>query len=146
VTNVSFDASGGVASVTRATIANGRAWGFGDIAIRDDGVLFGSGFDFGLGGADLFTIDLNAPGGPSATYLLDQSFEVMQLSFIGGALYGLRTGTDQVVRVDTLTGEIVPRVGLDSAALQINDLATVPSPAAGALGLLAALAASRRRR
>ncbi len=149
---VRFDAGGNVSDTRLFSIRDGRAWGFGDIAITKDGVLYGSGTDFSTSLTDLFTIDLSVipDDGPSltvleASYILDGKSELLQLAFAGDDLFGMRTNTGEIFQVDTGTGALT-FLSQAPAGFAINDLASVPAPGAAlTLGLSGLIAARRRR-
>ncbi|MHC4974605.1 MAG: PEP-CTERM sorting domain-containing protein [Planctomycetota bacterium] len=122
-------------SISDAVIASGDpAWFFGDIAITDEGMLYGSANRSG----EFFSMDLTNIGG-GYTHIATGLDDKMQLAFAGGTLYGLVTNSGRIYRINVGTGFAVQTGGRVGGVL-INDLAgplpvgAVPEPAA--LGLL----------
>jgi hypothetical protein len=144
---VEFNGDG---SITDSVIVEGRpSLYFGDIAITDDGMLYGSASDR-YGDGKFFSIDVAGGGGytPIASGLDDK----MQLSFARGTLYGLVTNSGQIYRINVGTG-FADDTGLGSVyGVFINDMAgpvpsyAVPEPAALCLLLLGLGVALFRRR
>jgi len=139
-------------STSDSVILSGNSeWMFGDIAITEDGVLYGSS-DNGTG--DFFSADLTDLGAGYTLIATDMD-DKMQLAFAHGTLYGLVTNTGQIYRINVGTGG-VDDTGLGSVGgLIINDMAgavpssPVPEPAAFcllAVGLGVALYRRRNRR
>ncbi|MHC4729888.1 MAG: PEP-CTERM sorting domain-containing protein [Planctomycetota bacterium] len=130
---VTFNPDG---SITDNLILSGdAAWSFGDIAITDKGILYGSAGDDGR--AEFFSIDL-----ADGTYnLIRRHEDKYQLAFADGTLYGLVTDTGRMYRIDVTNGALdntgLGRVG---GGRYMTDLAgpasSLPVPEPAALGLL----------
>lgn len=117
----------------------GAAFGnFGDIASDPNGVTFASQ------SGTMRRYDLDNPGAgfvPLAT-----NANTMQIAFgAAGGLYGVNN--DTIYSINTVSGSANSIATLQFTNMNIIDLATAPSPGAGAASMmLIGLAASRRRR
>lgn len=120
---VTFTPEGEILSDIALSLANAQLWGFGDIAIRGDGLLFGSG-NRPNNVRDIFTINLVEFDG-IVDYLVTDSTPSAQIAFAGDRLFG--TVNDDIYEFDTATGDRTLLASLGNTSLQINDLATSPA-------------------
>lgn len=118
---VTVGEDGIIESDVQLDLVNPRPWGFGDIAISPEGILFGSGGTDS--GQDIFRIDLAEFTG-QVDYLVDQStLPGLQLGFDEGCLIGLNIGTRQFFEIDQATGSRTEIGGLAPEAPLFTDLA-----------------------
>lgn len=120
---VALYAGGTIASETKIAdiTGNAKGWGFGDIVIRSDGVLFGSP------GGEFFKFDLNTL---TYTSISTTGAVGMQLAFgSNGVLYGHSAGTGEFFTIDPTDGTTTS-IGYvtGSATGQFTDLASGPLP------------------
>jgi len=120
---VTLIAGGTIASETKIAdiTGNGKGWGFGDIVIRSDGVLFGSP------SGEFFKFDLNTL---TYTSISTTGAVGMQLAFgSNGVLYGHSAGTGEFFTIDPTDGTTTPiGYATGSATGQFTDLASGPLP------------------
>lgn len=124
-------------SISDTLILSGDpAWFFGDIAITDEGMLYGSANANG----QFFSLDLTDLGG-GYTLIATGLDDKMQLAFADGTLYGLVTNTGRIYTINVGSGLAIATGGRVGGVL-INDMAgplpvgAVPEPAMLALLVL----------
>jgi hypothetical protein len=134
-------AGNAIASETVVVSGTGGGWGFGDIAINRNGIVYGSTTNNTYFSADLN----NASGG--FTIISNSHGDRLQLGYYGNALYGVGSDDDKIFSVNALTGARTHISTLQNTNLYITDAAdAVPEPTT-MIGLaLGAAALIRRRR
>ncbi len=121
---VALDPSGNIFSETKVAdiTSNAKGWGFGDIVIRSDGILFGSP------GGEFFQFDLNTM--TYQTISTSAGAEGKQLAFgSNGTLYGHSAGTGEFFIIDPTNGTTTSIDSVTGSATgQFTDLASGPLP------------------